>query len=447
MKINKSSVWEERVELRKGKLNSLGYFDFKKMKILLKIVDKKILEEIRPDILQTHLDIKYHRIYAWKNRQRIPFSFAEKIFGQKKLFELIDSNKLKLYPELPLIPEELENIIEYIKPSDPDVYVNSKIPKKSLEKLSKYGTIKSYKPIQKGYRLLSRKFNTFLKEFYEWYKTPKIDLIKEINSVKSYIKNSPNLDISLIGPLILSDGSNANRRNRLGISFFGNGIELHVFLAAAFYKEFNVFPTSFFVPANTTNVTYYNNLEHQKSLKKLFNIFRNFKTSPRKPVTKKSIKKYLMEEEPTLKNVLIADKRTKELAIRAICSAEGTVYVDSRFNPRISVGCAHPSLNNEIRKILSQLKISSRKIKDARTWSGIGGFEISRKKEVEKFIEIGGFLPKVKVTSRSKLYNGIEKQKLLLTFLEIKKGIGNGKIKIDNRKDLHKEVLIKLGSF
>ena len=47
------------------------------------------------------------------------------------------------------------------------------------------------------------------------------------------------------------------------------------------------------------------------------------------------------------------------------------------------------------------------------SWSGIYGLRFYGAKSANKFLQMGGFVPSVKVTKNSKRYRGIEKNELL----------------------------------
>ena len=47
------------------------------------------------------------------------------------------------------------------------------------------------------------------------------------------------------------------------------------------------------------------------------------------------------------------------------------------------------------------------------SWSGIGGVRFYNKQSLKKFLQIGGFISGVKITRKSRVYAGIEKNTLL----------------------------------
>lgn len=137
-----------------------------------------------------------------------------------------------------------------------------------------------------------------------------------------------------------------------------------------------------------------------------------------------NIEEYFQKSQPSLAFLENEDIDLLKEVVRIAMSTDGTVNVDFPHNsiyPKLEFSCAHPELVKDWKRIFEKVGINSFFIKSKVTWSKIRGFGIKELKSIQRFAEIGGFIDEVKITGKSKYYQGIPKNNLLNCILKLKK--------------------------
>jgi len=154
-----------------------------------------------------------------------------------------------------------------------------------------------------------------------------------------------------------------------------------------------------------------------KLVEKLLLLSPSYKKSPENL----SKKEYLQESQPTVDFLLAQDIKTRICSIRLAMSADGCVtpyrLKKGQLRPRIMLCCANPSLVEGWRKVFWSLGIETW-IKGGKKWSGVEGLMVWKRKVIEIFRELGGFVNGVKITRKSPNFAGVEKNVLLDWTLE-----------------------------
>jgi hypothetical protein len=136
-----------------------------------------------------------------------------------------------------------------------------------------------------------------------------------------------------------------------------------------------------------------------------------------------NIEEYLQKLQPSLDFLDFENSELLKESIRIAMSTDGTVNVDFPYNsiyPKLEFSCAHPGLAKEWKRIFKKVGINSFFIKSKITWSKIRGLGIRELKSIQRFAEIGGFIEDVKITGKSKYYQGVTKNNLLNLILKLK---------------------------
>lgn len=144
--------------------------------------------------------------------------------------------------------------------------------------------------------------------------------------------------------------------------------------------------------------------------KELLELSPSFKKSPNRY---QFVNKYLVEKQPTIRFLGSCDSKTKIMCIRFAFSADGSISLDKRGVAELTLRCSHPKLSLEWQTVLRRYGMAGRLCRDKFSWSGIGGVRFYNKQSLKKFLQIGGFIPGVKITRKSRVYAGIEKNTLL----------------------------------
>lgn len=157
------------------------------------------------------------------------------------------------------------------------------------------------------------------------------------------------------------------------------------------------------------------------ALSELLKLCPSYKTHP----WNEDISRYLEKAQPTL--TLLRGERTDLLkeSIRLAMSAEGSVTPnfppDTLPYPKMEFSCAHPALVFEWQRVFYKLNIRTYITRSKVAWAGIRGLMISNLESIKGFLEIGGFIKGVKVTSKSPYYAGLTKNKVLKAIFEARK--------------------------
>lgn len=427
---SETTVWKETVKLAEKSQNLL--FDLKKLNVcvvgagsIMKKWRKK--ENIKQKELAEKLGLKSRMSLTDFERDkiavpiRILFEIAKLLNKNKELRILLKNTSFSCGRQeckLPLKPEEIKGIIKFLKPiNDRVVKISLKASEKDLKKIKEIFALKINK--RPSVRTInSKSLVEFLNTFYEYTKKCKLKLplTKFIANIKD---KKIDLRKSIILPMLLSDGNGnekyfaVNNKSRI----------FHdVFVDAVFY-QYHIFPSGYFFDSDKdgTYETYY--IVPKKISKELLNLCGSFKTSPAK---KQNPRIFLKETQPTMKYLLNASKREKEIAFRLYASAEGYIGHTGK-NPKLEIACAHPKLANDLHQITQEIGIKMQIVTGKNTWSKIVGLGTGSVREIEKFKKIGGFLDAITIEGKSKYLRGIQKNKVLEIVLKHNKEIAENK--------------------
>lgn len=150
-----------------------------------------------------------------------------------------------------------------------------------------------------------------------------------------------------------------------------------------------------------------------------------------------TVKDYLEQTQPSLNFLMNEGDEAQVLAIRIAMSANGSISLKisnsgKNFHIRsgLTLSCQHPILSSQWLTIFHQKGLNLRIHKESRAWSRIRGLESWKKRDVECFSEIGGFLLFSTITRNSKNFYGIRKNQLLNIAKKLHGTITNDKEKL-----------------
>lgn len=218
--------------------------------------------------------------------------------------------------------------------------------------------------------------------------------------------------LHILATCLLTDGS-LTKDGGYRIGFYTKDETLKSFM-----KEL-IFTLSDFRPSiyKDRNEVYAIRINDNNLAKKLFSLSPNFKTSPYYCQSKKD---YLSEPQPTLSFLNSANKNTVIWSIRFAFTTDGCITISKSNTIELNLACYHSSLSKEWLKLLDHYGISGHLGIDKTSWCGIDGVRIYNISSFKKFAEIGGFIPGVKISSKSKRFKGLEKNMLLKEAIAIR---------------------------
>lgn len=218
----------------------------------------------------------------------------------------------------------------------------------------------------------------------------------------------------LIAVFLLTEG-NVRRDGRISL-VCKDGV-LQRYYITLFRETFDLAPTlkSYMYRGKDTSIY------SKEALSELLKLCPSYKTHP----WNEDVSSYLEKTQPTL--AFLRDERTELLkeSIRLAMSAEGSVTPDfppdTIPRPKMEFSCAHPILTFEWQRVFDELDIKTYITRSKVAWAGTRGLGISDLKSIKRFLEIGGFIKGVKVTSKSPYYAGLTKNKVLKAIFEARK--------------------------
>lgn len=218
---------------------------------------------------------------------------------------------------------------------------------------------------------------------------------------------------------LLTDGSLTINGNHYRISYFSKDVTLKNFVKALLMK------LSDFTPNETkdANGVFMVRVSDINLGKKLIMLSPSFKKSPSR---NQEADRYFEETQPTLQFVKNSDKRTKIWCIRVAFSTDGCISMTKNGRCELNLSCQHPKLAKEWIEILGEFKINAHLGKSKKSWSGISGVRIYDITSIKNFKKIGGFLPGVKISGKSKRFKGMTKHKLLMRIVGEKGRVAYG---------------------
>lgn len=432
--IGHTSVWNKYAILKKGSLTEYNSFDMTKMGNVYVYGANDIFVKCRRKlVLSQHKLAKYvgaKDIAKYESSSRgVPLNLLTKIaklLGTDLNNLLSSCQNLKFSyggNEVPIImphnPSEAIEIIRNVKPIS-STNSNFMISIKEIP-----FSLKDSKVLQNKRKRLygySKILWKFLTTFYSYEKEPALQLPLS-NLTKELIEGQVTLKY-VAASLLLAEGS----RNRKGFDFSNKSKVLHDLLVDSIFYEYGVLPTTYFNYVGDVHRTFYstNVLGVRKDIEDEFGCL---KTSP-----KGDTESYLKQFQPRLEG--LKKRVDMEMATRIFASTEGCVSFtvipqnkklgEYTVSPKIHISCAHPKILLDIHKILTSLGFVPH-LTEGNTWSGWCGLRLSALIDVIKFLDMGGFIPGVKVARSDSNFCGVEKQKLLLSIIELRKRLSRDK--------------------
>lgn len=360
-----------------------------------------------------------------KNCRKMPLQSLVKVaehfnISRDEIYRVIDQGVITTEVNLPLTLKKIRDIIKYLNPMN---HKRVNILKCSNKTLQQIKTVFNLRIHSNGYYSLmnSKDLNNYLKAFFRYTKVHKIQP-PLTNEVKLWYKNGVDLKRAIICPCLQSDGSMDQQRNRL--RFIGLNKILHNYFVDAMYYVYNELPTSYFKCAlnRDTNDTYTAYKNKPEIVNDIIKLAGSAKT---KPAVGQTVEDYLKDPQPHLIYLKNAPKIEQQITLRIWACTDGYTSIEQNSGrTRIIVGiaCAHPVLAKQLKQIASKSNIHfTIKKSPEKTWSGIDKLVATSMSSILNFLKLGGFIEGVKISSNSPYHKGIDKDILLLGFLEYKK--------------------------
>lgn len=255
---------------------------------------------------------------------------------------------------------------------------------------------------------------------------PSSDLVPRLieRCLDKYLKH-------LICVMLLTDGYASQNVIKMN----NDSAVMHNIFFDLMFHTFDITPTSFRKTKRKNQTTY-----ARKEIIPIFNRLRLYTPGFKKSPIDQSVEEYLSEPQPSLEFLLKAPKEIQIEAFRLGMCAEGSItpsLYKGYVRGILSFACAHPKLAEQWLEITKNIDLSGFSItKDKGSWSGINGIKTASKKDLEHFLNLGGFLKGAKVGRGSPYYYGFDKQEVLLAllkFMEISK-------KLSGVQELHSKI-------
>ncbi len=235
--------------------------------------------------------------------------------------------------------------------------------------------------------------------------------INKSNSYDPIFSEIKNKDIAkgILLTLLITDGSvyNNKKRKETYIRLYNKDKILHNLFKKVMTILFNKQPSLYIYPSKRAYTTHYTIRNHSIILKQLYNLSTTFNTKPKN------------NQNPTIKSIFNKSKKLKTLCFRVAMSTEGCISINKREKVRLRFGCSNPKLVSEWIKLAKDIGITMNLAKDKNVWSGIQGLNSDKISNIEKFINIGGFIKGCRA-HRSKYHKNWEKNKILMKAYQMK---------------------------
>jgi len=431
-----TSVYKYYVELKDDVLTEFGYLDLIKVPCLFISGAGPFLKDLRrknclrqKDIAKI-LKVSRSSVKDWERSYRnIPLQCLVKIaeingISKNTIYSLIDQSKFSLKRiTLPVKFEKIHDFVQYIRPQkDCGAAARMSILKPHHEEtISKIQEVFNIKPWSRGnkHRIDSRELYNYLTTFLRYTKIPKINF-PLTSEVKQLYEQGVDLKRAIIIPCLQSDGNILRAPYKYGLRFFGNSKILHDYFVDAIYYEYDLLPTSYFLEDKNNNIYYtkYDQRVVNEIIDEVTNLAGNTKTSP---ANKQTIEDYLKEPQPHLKYLLNASKTEQKIALRIWMSTEGCVSVHRSHGiiyPYLLIACAHPILAKQLQQIAKTFSFPLHIRHSKLHWAGIDSVYNKTIRGCIEFLKFGGLIKGVKISSKSRYHEGIEKNILMLGILE-----------------------------
>lgn len=216
-----------------------------------------------------------------------------------------------------------------------------------------------------------------------------------------------NIDLKFIlATCLLTDGSLTVDGNSYRISYYTKDEVLRNFMKALLFELSRFIPSENYSKKGVYGIR----VNDYHLAKNLLKLSPSYKTNPRTGQAKEN---YLCEPQPSLRFMNEAGEKTLKWCIRFAFSTDGCISVSKNNSVELNLACQHPNLSLEWMGIFKRYGIIGNLGKKSDTWSGISGIRIYNLDSLRNFTLLGGFVPKVKITGKSKRYKGLEKNTLL----------------------------------
>ncbi len=253
------------------------------------------------------------------------------------------------------------------------------------------------------------------KAFYEKLRTikDKLRIQKSILFKSSLIKNNyaeglikKKIDLKyILATYILTDGSLINNNGNYRLCFYTKDEILKDLIYQILLKESKFIPGIYKEKKGIYQIRVSDNYL-AKELLKLNNYYKKI------PSKNQKIEKFLKEKQPSLNFIKQANKEIREMCVRVALTTDGCISLPKSGKPTLSLACSNPAVCKQWISIFKMCNLKSYLILKNDSWSGVGGVRISTD-SLNLFYKFGGFLNGVRVSNKSKVYVGWEKNKLL----------------------------------
>lgn len=231
----------------------------------------------------------------------------------------------------------------------------------------------------------------------------KSSLIKN-DYVEDLIKKKIDLKY-ILATYILTDGSLINNNGNYRICFYAKDEVLKDLIYQILLKESKFIPGIY----KEKKGIYQIRVSDNYLANELFKLNYSYKKIPSK---NQKAEDFLKEKQPSLDFIKQANEEIREMCIRVALTTDGCISLPKSNKPTLSLACSNPSVCKQWMQIFSMCKIKSYLILKKDSWSGFGGIRISNN-SLNRFYKMGGFIDGVKISKKSKIYIGWEKNKLL----------------------------------
>lgn len=263
-----------------------------------------------------------------------------------------------------------------------------------------------------------KNFDQFVKNLHENARK-RAKEVKHINNITITTKFSKKVKQLKIDPLpilavmLLTDGHLYKKRKSCEVGYASKDPELSkifIEISKLWRKDIII---SQYINKKHIIINYF----HLPLENPLFYLSPSFKTSRYRT---QIVSDYLKEPQPSLSFLMNAEENLKILCSRLALTNEGCITISfikykDKFilRPRLFLACAHPKLCGEWELIFSSLGLKLKKFKTKKSWSGISGIYTENLNTINKFYKLNGFIEKIKASSKSKYFQGVEKNFIL----------------------------------
>jgi len=215
------------------------------------------------------------------------------------------------------------------------------------------------------------------------------------------------VDMKFIAAIcLLTDGSLSIEGNHYRIAYYTKDDVLK-----SFYYNMLVYLSNY-IPSINEDKKHVFGVRVSDALlgKKLILLSPSYKKMPSK---NQKAQDYLREIQPSLRFIENANENTRKWCIRFAFSTDGCISIPKKMNFELTLACYNSNLCKEWIEILKEYNITAHLGREKTSWSGVDGIRVFDKGSLMEFVNLGGFVPGVKVTNKSKYFKGIEKNKVL----------------------------------